>query len=112
MTAAAQFPTNASRVPSAYRAQTEEVAGYLKTHPEAVVKVEGHTDNRGSYQYNLKLSRKRAESVKRMLQKMGVEKERISTEGFSYTRPIADNSTAAGRAKNRRVETRVEEEKE
>jgi outer membrane protein OmpA-like peptidoglycan-associated protein len=67
--------------------------------------IAGHTDNIGSHEFNLKLSKDRASSVSRWLtEKMGVESDRMILTGYSYTVPIANNSTAAGRAKNRRVE--------
>jgi outer membrane protein OmpA-like peptidoglycan-associated protein len=67
--------------------------------------IAGHTDNIGSHEFNLKLSRGRAVSVAKWLsEKKGVESERMILSGYSYTVPIADNATAEGRAKNRRVE--------
>jgi outer membrane protein OmpA-like peptidoglycan-associated protein len=67
--------------------------------------IAGHTDNIGSHDFNLKLSRARASSVAKWLtEKMGVESDRMILTGYSYTVPIADNTTEAGRAKNRRVE--------
>jgi OOP family OmpA-OmpF porin len=67
--------------------------------------IEGHTDNIGGAQFNLELSRKRAEAVKRWLvDKAGIGEIRLTTVGYGLTRPIADNSTEEGRAKNRRVE--------
>jgi OOP family OmpA-OmpF porin len=67
----------------------------------------GHTDNIGSKEYNQKLSVRRAEAVKAYLVSKGIEPNRIYTEGKGLTQPIADNRTAAGRAKNRRVEIEV-----
>jgi len=70
---------------------------------EVIIAV-GHTDNIGTYEYNLGLSNRRANAVKEYLVSKGVEKNRIYTEGKSYKDPIASNKTAEGRAKNRRVE--------
>jgi OOP family OmpA-OmpF porin len=67
--------------------------------------IEGHTDNIGGAQFNLELSRKRAEAVKRWLvDKAGIGEVRLTTVGYGLSRPIADNSMDEGRAKNRRVE--------
>ena len=84
-----------------------EVADVLREKGEWKLKLEGHTDNVGSDKYNLDLSTKRAEAVKKYLGEQGISPERISTEGFGSTKPIADNSTAQGRDKNRRVEFKV-----
>ena len=70
---------------------------------EVIIAV-GHTDNIGTMAYNQKLSERRANAVKEYLVSKGVEKNRVYTEGKSYTQPIASNKTAEGRAKNRRVE--------
>ena len=66
--------------------------------------MEGHTDNVGSKEYNQKLSERRAKSVANYLIEKGVDKERVTTEGLWFSKPIASNSTAEGRAKNRRTE--------
>lgn len=73
---------------------------------EVVIAV-GHTDSVGSDAYNQKLSVRRAEAVKAYLVSKGIEKNRIYTEGKGERAPVADNKTAAGRAKNRRVEVEV-----
>ncbi len=72
--------------------------------------IEGHTDNIGSYEYNLRLSRQRAETVKRYLeQHHGISPERLSIRYFSYLLPIASNDSEENRAKNRRVQFKVVE---
>ena len=73
---------------------------------EVVIAV-GHTDSVGSDAYNQKLSIRRAEAVKGYLVSKGVEANRVYTEGKGEKQPVADNKTAAGRAKNRRVEIEV-----
>lgn len=73
---------------------------------EVIIAV-GHTDSVGTDEYNQKLSIRRAESVKAYLQSKGIEANRIYTEGKGEKQPVADNKTAAGRAKNRRVEIEV-----
>jgi outer membrane protein OmpA-like peptidoglycan-associated protein len=70
-----------------------------------VLRVEGHTDNTGSENYNLDLSTRRATTVRDYLAtKYGIDKQRLPVEGYGKSRPIGDNSTDAGRALNRRVE--------
>ncbi|HEY3169655.1 MAG TPA: OmpA family protein, partial [Thermoanaerobaculia bacterium] len=72
------------------------------------VLVEGHTDSDGTSEYNLKLSRLRADSVRSVLVAGGVSPDRIESQGYGETRPIATNATAAGKAQNRRVELVLE----
>jgi outer membrane protein OmpA-like peptidoglycan-associated protein len=91
----------------------DEVVGVLSKHPELHhVRVEGHTDNRGSWAYNQDLSKRRAASVMDYLAQHGIDRKRLLSAGFGYDRPIADNDTALGRAKNRRVEFRLLEDNE
>jgi outer membrane protein OmpA-like peptidoglycan-associated protein len=80
---------------------------FLKENADKKVELEGHTDSVGTDQYNQSLSEKRAVSVKDYLTKRGVAASRIATKGFGESKPIADNKTAEGRAKNRRVEIKV-----
>jgi len=82
-----------------------QIAKVLQENPKLELIIEGHTDNVGGAQFNLELSRKRAEAVKRWLvDKVGISEVRLTTVGYGLSRPIADNSTEEGRAKNRRVE--------
>ena len=67
------------------------------------VRVEGHTDNSGTPEYNLRLSERRAQAVSRALEQAGMAASRLRVKGHGSTKPIADNQTEAGRAKNRRV---------
>lgn len=90
-----------------------EVARILKEHPELeLVEVQGHTDERGSADLNRKLGQERAESVVAWLAARGVAGDRLVAKGYGSDRPIADNTTDEGRAKNRRVELRVLKTKE
>jgi OmpA-OmpF porin, OOP family len=73
---------------------------------EVIIAV-GHTDSVGSDAYNQRLSVRRAEAVKAYLVSKGIEKNRVYTEGKGEKQPVADNKTAEGRAKNRRVEIEV-----
>jgi outer membrane protein OmpA-like peptidoglycan-associated protein len=87
-----------------------EIAQAVKDVPGAV-RIEGHTDNVGKRAENLKLSQARAEAVKEYLVREGVEGKQLRAVGFGPKRPIASNSTKAGRTLNRRVEFRMEEKK-
>ena len=83
----------------------DEVASVMEAHPEVkLVNIEGQTDDRGSAAANLALSQARAQSVKAYLVGKGVAAERLGAHGSGPTSPIADNATAEGREKNRRVE--------
>jgi outer membrane protein OmpA-like peptidoglycan-associated protein len=89
----------------------DAIAALLRDHPELRrVRVEGHTDNRGSRAYNTDLSRRRARSVVRALVQRGIAPGRLLSEGYGFDRPVATNDTALGRAKNRRVEFTILEE--
>ena len=89
--------------PSA-REKLAKVSGILLAYPDLKVQIEGHTDSIGSEEYNQKLSEQRAGSVKDYLVSQNVQDSNVSAEGFGKSAPIADNSTSAGRAKNRRVD--------
>lgn len=80
-----------------------KVAGILLAYPGLKVQVEGYTDSVGSDDYNMKLSENRASTVKDFLISQGVSPNNITSQGFGKADPVADNSTAAGRAQNRRV---------
>ena len=83
----------------------EDVARLILAHPEyRRISIEGHTDFRGTEQFNLRLSEQRAERVRDTLVRMGVEPERLETRGFGKTRPIAEGQTLAANRRNRRVE--------
>nr|QAT78170.1 TraB [Hyalangium minutum] len=83
----------------------EEVSQVLKTHPEIqLVLIEGHTDSRAGETYNLDLSKRRAASVRTYLEEGGVEPERLCSQGFGQSRPVAENDNEEGMARNRRVE--------
>jgi outer membrane protein OmpA-like peptidoglycan-associated protein len=87
-----------------------KVSVILQQYPEMHIAVEGHTDNVGSEDYNLKLSEKRARSVYDFLVHEGVPAERLETKGYGMSQPVAPNETAEGRQKNRRVDLVIREE--
>lgn len=82
----------------------EKAASYLRSNPERIALVEGHTDHTGDAAFNQGLSEKRSESIKTALMSMGISESRIQTEGFGESNPTSDNSTLEGRQANRRVE--------
>lgn len=98
------FATNSSTLNSASRASLDKFATSLINNPDTDVEIYGHTDSTGSDAINNPLSVRRAESVYNYLNSKGVSGQRMSYEGFGSSQPIADNSTAAGRSENRRVE--------
>ena len=79
----------------------------LLAKPTIKVEVDGHTDNQGLASANLALSQQRAEAVVAYLASKGVSSTRLSAKGFGQTKPVADNATADGRQKNRRIEFTV-----
>lgn len=90
----------------------DEVAKIMKEHPEIEeVRIEGHTDNEASDNYNLKLSDKRAAAVREYLITQGVDGKRMKSKGFGESKPIADNKTPDGREQNRRVEIHITKRK-
>jgi outer membrane protein OmpA-like peptidoglycan-associated protein len=99
------FEVNKSVVQPAMRSRLTEIARALSTAGEdSTLLIEGHTDSDGSNEYNLELSRLRAEAVRSVLVAGGVPPNRIETQGYGETRPIASNSSSTGKAQNRRVE--------
>lgn len=99
------FDFDKSNVKAEYRETLAEVGAFMKKYPEARVVLAGHTDSIGSKEYNLKLSHRRAASVRDYLvAKEGIDVGRITLSGFGYSEPVATNDTAEGRALNRRVQ--------
>ncbi|ACN13490.1 OmpA1 [Desulforapulum autotrophicum HRM2] len=82
----------------------DKVVDVLKSRPALFVKIQGHTDSIGTRKYNDALSLRRAKAVKTYLINKGIDKNRLSCEGFAFSKPVASNKTAEGRAMNRRVE--------
>ncbi len=98
------FATNSSTLNTASRASLDKFATSLLNNPDTDVKIYGHTDSTGSDAINNPLSQRRAESVYNYLTSKGVSGTRMASQGYGSTQPVADNSTVAGRAQNRRVE--------
>ncbi|HEY9421270.1 MAG TPA: OmpA family protein, partial [Thermoanaerobaculia bacterium] len=99
------FEVNKSVVQPGMRSRLTEIARALATAgDDSSILIEGHTDSDGSNEYNLELSRLRAEAVRSVLVAGGVPAQRIETQGYGETRPIGSNRTTTGKAQNRRVE--------
>lgn len=110
---AINFDTGRDTIRPESRRILDEIAAVLRAHPEIKrIRVEGHTDNVGGQAYNLELSERRARAVVTALLSRAVGKERLSSAGYGFSRPVANNATALGRAKNRRVEFTILLEKE
>lgn len=105
------FEFNKSRLMPRSYATLDALGEVLVRHPELAVTIEGHTDNIGSAEYNMKLSRARAEAARDYLvgKYPDLGRGRLTAEGFGFTHPVADNANETGRALNRRVEFRVTE---
>ncbi|MDD3310183.1 MAG: OmpA family protein [Dysgonamonadaceae bacterium] len=98
------FATNSSTLNTASRDALDNFATSLKNNAETNIEIFGHTDSSGSDAINNPLSERRAESVYNYLISKGIAGTRMHSKGFGSTQPVADNSTSAGKAQNRRVE--------
>ena len=98
------FATASSKLLAKSFPKLNDVVTILNENPSYKVQIDGHTDSQGKDEYNQTLSDQRAASVKAYLVSKGVDESRLSSTGYGETKPVADNNTAAGRAKNRRVE--------
>ncbi|MEW5723236.1 MAG: ankyrin repeat domain-containing protein [Thermodesulfobacteriota bacterium] len=101
------FDTNKAVIKPAYLPHIQQTAKVLLDNPHISVVIVGHTDSRGSDAYNLDLGQRRADAVRDKLVEFGVPSDRLMTKSFGEREPIADNTSSAGMAKNRRVEIRI-----
>ncbi|MGE5154608.1 MAG: OmpA family protein [Bdellovibrio bacteriovorus] len=102
-----RFQSGMAVLPRGELPSLDRIAELLTQHPGLSALIEGHTDSAGPDEINLELSKARAEAVRQALIERGVPAERLTAEGAGESRPIAENSTAAGRRQNRRVEVYV-----
>jgi len=103
------FAVGSSQLKSGQDVLLARVSDAVALFPGAKISIEGHTDNTGSRKANLRLSRRRAETVARTLEKMlGMEENSITTEGYGPDRPVSLNDTAQGRGRNRRIDLIME----
>lgn len=101
------FEVGKATINTAFSTDLDKLVQFLKDNSETKLEIQGHTDNTGSLKLNNKLSLARANSIVDYLVKQGIDSRRISAKGFGPSLPIADNSTAEGRAKNRRVVIKI-----
>lgn len=97
------FDTDKATIKNTFYDDINNVASFMAKNPTATVTIEGHTDSQGSAEYNQQLSKRRADAVRQELIKQRIDAKRLLAVGYGESRPIADNATATGRAKNRRV---------
>ena len=101
------FDSGSAVVRPGLYSEIDRVAGVMKQYPDTLIRVEGHTDSRGSDGLNMELSNRRATAVKNLLVERGISGSRIEVVGFGKSMPVASNDTEAGRQKNRRVEIKI-----
>jgi len=104
------FESNSDRLASGASSVLDLVAETLLKYPELKVEVQGHTDSDGAAEYNESLSYRRAQTVRDYLVSKGVDSGRMTVRGYGESEPVADNTTAAGKAQNRRVVLRILED--
>lgn len=101
------FDTNKANVKGAAATTLDKLAGIFKEYPNSNVLVEGHTDSAGPEDYNMNLSKQRAESVTTYLVSKNLPSTRFTTKWYGELQPVGDNTTTEGKAKNRRVELAI-----
>lgn len=101
------FDVNKAELKEGAKKDLTEFAAVLKEYKETTLIIEGHTDSTGKKEWNKKLSQQRAETVIGFLASAGVDRARLTAQGHGDERPAADNATAEGRQKNRRVEIQI-----
>lgn len=101
------FATGKADLSEASKVSLAKFAGSLQQNQDTDITIEGHTDSTGSDSVNQPLSENRAKSVYSFLAAQGINSQRMTTVGYSSYKPVADNTTADGRAKNRRVEVYI-----
>ena len=97
------FDFDSANLTESSRPILDGVASGLKQHPHLEVQLQGYTDSKGSFAYNMRLSRRRAESVRQFLIGDGVDPSQLTARGYGPEHPVASNRTADGRSQNRRV---------
>jgi OOP family OmpA-OmpF porin len=98
-----EFAFNSAEINDLSFRELRKAMTFMRENPTTKAVVEGNTDNKGTDEYNQKLSERRAAAVKDVLVKSGIEADRLTTVGYGESRPVASNDTEEGRAKNRRV---------
>jgi hypothetical protein len=98
------FDFNQATLKPGAKLRLAKVSGIILAYPDLKLEIDGFTDNKGTPQYNMTLSDKRAKAVRDFLVAQGVSSDAVNTKGFGESNPVASNATAAGRQQNRRVE--------
>lgn len=101
------FETDSFRIKPESVNQLKEIVVFMNLNPGLIIEIGGHTDNQGTKLHNQILSAKRAEEVVSVLTEMGIAKNRLNSKGYDYSEPVADNGSEQGRAKNRRIEFKI-----
>ena len=101
------FQTNSSILLAGAESVLDDAAATLRLNPDIIVQVAGHTDSAGSAEYNVWLSDRRANRVRQYLVDHGANSRNLTSRGYGEAEPVADDATAEGRARNRRVELRI-----
>jgi OOP family OmpA-OmpF porin len=104
-----EFDINKADIRPQYHDEVAKVGDFMKKYPTTTAVIEGYADEVGSADYNLQLSQRRAESVvKALVDKFGIDPTRLSAKGYGEAKPISDNSSDAGRQKNRRIDAIID----
>ena len=106
-----EFRSGSAVLTSTGRATLADIHAVLKDNPSLNFEVQGHTDSTGTESANQALSQARADAIKTYLAGLGIAPERMVSKGYGSTQPVADNNTALGRARNRRIAFSIEEKK-
>ena len=101
------FDTDKSTIRSAYLSELDDVVAIIKDNPGLKIEVQGHTDSTGPAEYNMKLSKRRANAVRDYLVGQTGDPDALTARGYGETEPIDTNHTAAGRQNNRRVDLKI-----
>ena len=101
------FAVDSSTISPAFQTTLNQIAESMKSYPDSLIDVYGHTDSTGADAYNQTLSERRAQSVANFLVMRGVSQSRVRSQGFGEQYPVATNDTDQGRALNRRVEIKI-----
>jgi outer membrane protein OmpA-like peptidoglycan-associated protein len=101
------FDTDRSTLKKESEVELEKLCELMKSNPKIRVEIAGHTDNQGSKEHNLTLSRNRAKAVYDYLVAHGIKADRMRYKGYGFDQPVASNDTPEGRALNRRTEFKI-----
>ena len=99
-----EFDPGKSDLADSQQPLVDRIVAMLKRHADLSLRIEGHTDNTGDSDDNMRLSAERAIAIQERIIAGGIDKKRLDSNGVGGLQPVADNSTAEGRAKNRRIE--------